>query len=190
MAKKSSASAKHSHNGKSAAASTSTVVSSAKSTASSRPAVLAKPPAIPQATNTERPLGAQELRKMNAYWRAANYLSVGQIYLCGNPMLREPLALHNIKARLLGHWGTTPGQNFIYVHMNRAIKMRDLNMIYVAGPGHGGPAWSPTPISKELTAKFTRTFPEPKKATEIVQAVFVSRRNSQSRFAGVFRLDS
>jgi xylulose-5-phosphate/fructose-6-phosphate phosphoketolase len=88
---------------------------------------------------SHQPLGKEELRKMNAYWRAANYLSVGQIYLCGNPMLREPLELHNIKSRLLGHWGTTPGQNFIYVHMNRAIKMRDLNMIYIAGPGHGGP---------------------------------------------------
>jgi xylulose-5-phosphate/fructose-6-phosphate phosphoketolase len=86
-----------------------------------------------------RTLSTEELRKMNAYWRAANYLSVGQIYLCGNPMLREPLELHNIKSRLLGHWGTTPGLNFIYVHMNRAIKMRDLNMIYIAGPGHGGP---------------------------------------------------
>src|SRR5277367_4610993 len=140
MAKKSSASAKHSHNGKSSAAPKSSSAStSANSSPSSKPAVLARPPAIPQVTNTERPLAAEELRKMNAYWRAANYLSVGQIYLCGNPMLREPLALHNIKARLLGHWGTTPGQNFIYVHMNRAIKMRDLNMIYVAGPGHGGP---------------------------------------------------
>ena len=76
---------------------------------------------------------------MHAYWRAANYLSVGQIYLLDNPLLREPLALAHTKARLLGHWGTTPGLNFIYVHLNRVIKSRDLSMIYVAGPGHGVP---------------------------------------------------
>src|SRR5437773_447085 len=79
------------------------------------------------------------LRKMNAYWRAANYLSVGQIYLYDNPLLRRPLTLEHVKPRLLGHWGTTPGLNFIYVHLNRLIKMHDLNVIYVAGPGHGGP---------------------------------------------------
>ena len=87
----------------------------------------------------ERPLSADLLRKMNAYWRAANYLSVGQIYLLDNPLLQEPLQLEHIKPRLLGHWGTTPGLNFIYVHMNRAIKEHDLNAIYVTGPGHGGP---------------------------------------------------
>ncbi len=76
---------------------------------------------------------------MNAYWRAANYLSVGQIYLLANPLLREPLTLAHTKARLLGHWGTTPGLNFVYVHLNRIIKARDVNMIYIAGPGHGGP---------------------------------------------------
>ena len=85
------------------------------------------------------PLGAEELHWMNAYWRAANYLSVGQIYLYDNPLLREPLQLKHVKPRLLGHWGTTPGLNFIYVHLNRLIKMHDLNLIYVAGPGHGGP---------------------------------------------------
>jgi xylulose-5-phosphate/fructose-6-phosphate phosphoketolase len=77
---------------------------------------------------------------MDAYWRAANYLSVGQIYLLDNPLLKEPLTLAHIKPRLLGHWGTTPGLNFIYVHMNRVIKQHDLSMIYIAGPGHGGPA--------------------------------------------------
>ena len=77
---------------------------------------------------------------MNAYWRAANYLSVGQIYLCDNPLLRQPLELAHVKQLLLGHWGTTPGQNFIYVHLNRIIKEHDLNMIYISGPGHGGPA--------------------------------------------------
>jgi xylulose-5-phosphate/fructose-6-phosphate phosphoketolase len=86
-----------------------------------------------------RPLSAEELRLMDAYWRAANYLSVGQIYLYDNPLLRQPLKPENIKPRLLGHWGTTPGLNFIYVHFNRLIKKHDLNVIYIAGPGHGGP---------------------------------------------------
>jgi xylulose-5-phosphate/fructose-6-phosphate phosphoketolase len=80
------------------------------------------------------------LRKMDAYWRAANYLSVGQIYLYDNPMLREPLTQAHVKPLVVGHWGTTPGQNFIYVHLNRVIKKNDLDMIYIAGPGHGGPA--------------------------------------------------
>jgi len=78
-------------------------------------------------------------RLMDAYWRAANYLSVGQIYLYDNPLLKKPLTLDHIKPRLLGHWGTTPGLNFIYVHLNRLIKSRQLNMIYITGPGHGGP---------------------------------------------------
>ncbi|MBF2087753.1 MAG: phosphoketolase family protein [Synechococcales cyanobacterium K44_A2020_017] len=86
-----------------------------------------------------KPLSAEELSKINAYWRAANYLSVGQIYLYGNPLLKEPLKLEHIKPRLLGHWGTTPGLNFIYVHLNRLIKAQDLNVVYIAGPGHGGP---------------------------------------------------
>lgn len=85
-------------------------------------------------------LTPDELALMNAYWRAANYLSVGQIYLLDNPLLKVPLQLAHIKPRLLGHWGTTPGLNFIYVHMNRAIKRGDLNMFFIAGPGHGGPA--------------------------------------------------
>ncbi|MDF5707502.1 MAG: phosphoketolase family protein [Nostoc sp. S4] len=86
-----------------------------------------------------KPLTDEELRKINAYWRATNYLSVGQIYLLDNPLLREPLKIEHVKPRLLGHWGTTPGLNFIYVHLNRAIKKYDLNTIYIAGPGHGGP---------------------------------------------------
>jgi xylulose-5-phosphate/fructose-6-phosphate phosphoketolase len=85
------------------------------------------------------PLSSEELRTMHAYWRAANYLSVGQIYLYANPLLREPLKLEHIKPRLLGHWGTTPGLNFIYLHLNRLIKKNDLNVIFIAGPGHGGP---------------------------------------------------
>ena len=85
-------------------------------------------------------LSKKLLKKMNAYWRAANYLSVGQLYLHDNPLLREPLKLSDVKSMLLGHWGTTPGQNFIYVHLNRVIKKYDLDMIYISGPGHGGPA--------------------------------------------------
>src|SRR2546427_859157 len=85
------------------------------------------------------PLSQEECRKMTAYWHAANYLSVGQIYLYDNPLLREPLKQEHVKPRLLGHWGTTPGLNFIYVHFNRVIKKYDLNVIYICGPGHGGP---------------------------------------------------
>jgi len=105
-----------------------------------------KPPTLRGKTTTAtpaatpRPLSPDLLGKMDAYWRAANYLSVGQIYLYDNPLLREPLTLEHIKPRLLGHWGTTPGQNFVYVHLNRIIKYHDLNMIYISGPGHGGPA--------------------------------------------------
>ena len=97
-----------------------------------------KPTPSPPAA-TRAPLPDRDLQLLNRYWRAANYLSVGQIYLLDNPLLREPLRLEHIKPRLLGHWGTTPGLNFIYAHMNRAIKAHDLNAIYVAGPGHGGP---------------------------------------------------
>ena len=91
------------------------------------------------AMSSSHPLSADELRKIHAYWRAANYLSVGQIYLYENPLLTEPLRLEHIKPRLLGHWGTTPGLNFIYVHCNRVIKKYDLDVIYICGPGHGGP---------------------------------------------------
>jgi xylulose-5-phosphate/fructose-6-phosphate phosphoketolase len=90
-------------------------------------------------TTEQQPLSADELAKIHAYWRAANYLSIGQIYLMDNPLLRKPLTLEHVKPRLLGHWGTTPGLNFIYAHMNRLIKAQDLNAIYIAGPGHGGP---------------------------------------------------
>ena len=89
--------------------------------------------------DAKNPLSAELLRRMNAYWRAANYLSVGQIYLYDNPLLKKPLKREHIKPRLLGHWGTTPGLNFIYVHLNRVIKEHGLNMIYITGPGHGGP---------------------------------------------------
>ena len=96
--------------------------------------VLPTPPAH------EAPLSDADLHALNAYWRAANYLSVGQIYLLDNPLLREPLAVEHVKPRLLGHWGTTPGLNFVYAHLNRLIRARDIDILYVAGPGHGGPA--------------------------------------------------
>ena len=105
-------------------------------------------------------LTAAELRKLNAYWRAANYLSVGQIYLLANPLLREPLRLEHIKPRLLGHWGTTPGLNFIYVHLNRAIKQRDLNVIYVTGPGHGGPGLVANTYLEGTYSEFYPAIPE------------------------------
>jgi xylulose-5-phosphate/fructose-6-phosphate phosphoketolase len=100
---------------------------------------MASPTRDATAAATRGPLGQEEVRRLHAYWRAANYLSVGQIYLLDNPLLREPLQLQHVKPRLLGHWGTTPGLNFVYVHANRVIKARDLNAMYVAGPGHGGP---------------------------------------------------
>ena len=78
------------------------------------------------------------LKKMDAYWRATNYLSAAQLYLLDNPLLKEPLKREHVKKKIVGHWGTVPGQNFVYVHMNRAIKKYDLDMIYVSGPGHGG----------------------------------------------------
>jgi len=88
----------------------------------------------------KNPLSPELLNKIDAYWRAANYLSVGQIYLCDNPLLKKPLEMAHVKQLLLGHWGTTPGQNFIYAHLNRVINDHDLNMLYISGPGHGGPA--------------------------------------------------
>jgi xylulose-5-phosphate/fructose-6-phosphate phosphoketolase len=100
---------------------------------------MTSPAALQSPDRLAQPLSPDELRKIDAYWRAANYLSVGQIYLYANPLLREPLKLEHIKPRLLGHFGTTPGLNFIYAHFNRLIKKHDLNVIYLAGPGHGGP---------------------------------------------------
>ncbi|MES9537276.1 MULTISPECIES: phosphoketolase family protein [unclassified Actinomadura] len=102
-------------------------------------------------------LSDDELREINAYWRAANYLSVGQIYLLDNPLLREPLERRDLKPRLLGHWGTTPGLNFCYAHLNRVIKARDLDMIYVMGPGHGGPA---AVANAWLEGTYSEVYPE------------------------------
>ena len=86
----------------------------------------------------KQPLCEEMLEKMNAYWRAANYLSAGQLYLLDNPLLKKPLSMDQIKKKIVGHWGTVPGQNFVYIHCNRAIKRYDLDMILLSGPGHGG----------------------------------------------------
>src|SRR5579863_6954985 len=102
-------------------------------------AELAQATSEPPTAPLSAPLSPDELHKIDAYWRAANYLSVGQIYLLDNPLLREPLDIEHVKPRLLGHWGTTPGLNFVYAHCNRIIKKYDLDMIYICGPGHGGP---------------------------------------------------
>src|SRR5512134_1490115 len=102
-------------------------------------------------------LSGDELRRIDAYWRAANYLAVGQIYLRANPLLREPLAVEHVKPRLLGHWGTTPGLNFVYVHMNRAIRQRDLNAIFITGPGHGGPG---VVANTYLEGTYSEVYPE------------------------------
>ncbi len=114
-----------------------TPVSSAP--AASSPSSVTARDTIQNTSQNRNVLDPTELHNMNAYWRAANYLSVGQIYLLDNPLLKEPLKREHVKPRLLGHWGTTPGLNFIYVHFNRLIKKHDLNAIYIAGPGHGGP---------------------------------------------------
>lgn len=102
------------------------------------------------------PLTPDLLEKMNRYWRATNYLCIGQIYLFENPLLREPLKAEQIKPRLLGHWGTSPGQNLIYIHLNRLIKEHNANIIYIAGPGHGGPSLNANSYLREATVKSTQ----------------------------------
>ena len=103
------------------------------------------------------PLTPQMLDRMNRYWRAANYLCIGQIYLFENPLLREPLRAEQIKPRLLGHWGTSPGQNLIYIHLNRLIKEHDADIVYIAGPGHGGPSLN---ANSWLEGSYTEVHPE------------------------------
>ena len=115
------------------------------------------------------PLGPAERDLIDAYWRAANYLSVGQIYLLDNPLLREPLELRHIKPRLLGHWGTTPGLNFVYAHLNRVIRARDLDMIYVAGPGHGGPGMV---ANVYLEGTYSEVYPNVSDDTEGMRLLF------------------
>ena len=120
-------------------------------------------------TQPQQPLSPDLLHKIDAYWRAANYLSVGQIYLRDNPLLVQPLSVGHIKHMLLGHWGTTPGQNFIYAHLNRLIKDNDLNMIYVAGPGHGGPALV---ANTYLEGTYTEVYPHISRDTAGLQKLF------------------
>jgi xylulose-5-phosphate/fructose-6-phosphate phosphoketolase len=115
------------------------------------------------------PLSPDLLRKMHAYWRAANYLSVGQIYLQDNPLLETALKLEHIKPRLLGHWGTTTGLNFLYVHLNRLIKDNDLNMIYVIGPGHGGPG---IVAHSYLEGSYTERYPAIERSRNGLQRLF------------------
>lgn len=119
--------------------------------------------------NPAAPLDATELAQMDAWWRAANYLSVGQIYLRDNPLLNTPLTVEHVKPRLLGHWGTTPGLNFIYVHLNRIIRQRDLNMIYVCGPGHGGPAMV---ANAWLEGSYSETYPDISQDAEGMKRLF------------------
>ena len=102
-------------------------------------------------------LTAEELRKIDAYWRACNYLCVGMLYLLENPLLREPLKAEQIKNRLLGHWGSDPGQSFTWVHLNRLIKKYDLDLIYISGPGHGAPA---TLANSYLEGVYSEVYPD------------------------------
>jgi xylulose-5-phosphate/fructose-6-phosphate phosphoketolase len=118
---------------------------------------------------SNQPLTAEELSKINAYWRAANYLSVGQIYLYANPLLREPLKIEHVKPRLLGHWGTTPGLNFVYAHFNRLIKKYDLNVINITGPGHGGPG---IVANTYLEGTYTELYPDIQHNEEGLQKLF------------------
>src|SRR5215813_9738014 len=118
---------------------------------------------------TNQPLSAEELRNIDAYWRAANYLSVGQIYLFANPLLREPLKIEHIKPGLLGHWGTTPGLNFIYVHCNRVIRKFDLNIIVICGPGHGGPG---VVANTYMEGTYTELYPHIQQNAEGLRRLF------------------
>ncbi len=110
-----------------------------------------------------------ELELLDAYWRAANYLSVGQIYLLDNPLLRDPLEAEHVKPRLLGHFGTTPGLNFIYAHLNRAIRARDLSAIYITGPGHGGPGLV---ANAYLEGTYSEVYPHISEDMEGLRALF------------------
>jgi xylulose-5-phosphate/fructose-6-phosphate phosphoketolase len=119
--------------------------------------------------HTPKPLTEQMVARMNAWWRAANYLSVGEIYLLANPLLRQPLRIDDVKPRLLGHWGTTPGLNFLYLHLNRIITARDLNLIFIAGPGHGAPG---VVASTWLEGTYSETYPEVSRDAEGMHHLF------------------
>src|SRR2546423_9588872 len=117
----------------------------------------------------QNPLSPEELRKMDAYWRAANYLSAGQIYLYDNALLREPLKIEHVKPRLLGHWGTTPGLHLIYAHLNRVIQKRNLNMMFVTGPGHGAPG---IVANTYLEGTYSEFYPNISRDTEGLKRLF------------------
>ena len=140
---------------------------------------------------TARPLDDHELKILDAYWRAANYCSVGQIYLMDNPLLTEPLRPEHVKPRLLGHFGTTPGLNLIYAHLNRVIKARDLNMMYVIGPGHGGPG---IVANAYLEGTYSRGLSphrrERRRTPETVPTILVSRRYPKPCGTPDARIDS
>ena len=136
------------------------------------------------------PGAADELALVDTWWRAANYLSVGQIYLLDNPLLREPLAPEHVKPRLLGHWGTTPGLNLIYAHLNRQILRRDLSVLYVTGPGHGGPGMV---ANAYLDGTYSEVYPRISRDEEGIPApvspVLIPGRHPQPRGAGDARID-
>ena len=119
--------------------------------------LIRKPGWAQETKPAETGLSDEEVTLIDRYWRAANYLSVGQIYLLDNPLLREPLAAEHVKPRLLGHWGTTPGLNFIYAHLNRVIRERDSAVLFVCGPGHGGPAMV---ANTWLEGSYSEIYPE------------------------------
>jgi xylulose-5-phosphate/fructose-6-phosphate phosphoketolase len=139
------------------------------------------PQALMEKEKAAKSLSSKELSQIDAYWRASNYLSVGQIYLYANPLLREPLTEDHVKPRLLGHWGTTPGLNFIYVHLNRLIKAHDLSMLYITGPGHGGPALV---ANAWLEGTYSEVYPTSRRRSRHgsgCSSNSPSRRNSESR---------
>src|SRR5690349_410715 len=123
-----------------------------------------------RSTISGKPLARSEVKRIDAWWRAANYLSVGQIYLLDNPLLSEPLEPEHIKPRLLGHWGTTPGLNFIYAHLNRAIRAHDLDVIYVCGPGHGGPGMV---ANTYLEGTYSELYPQVDQSVDGLRRLFL-----------------
>src|SRR5579871_6826922 len=125
--------------------------------------------AVPSTIPSTKILSTDEQRKIDAYWRACNYLCVGMLYLQDNPLLREPLKAEHIKNRLLGHWGSDPGQTFVWVHLNRLIKKYDLNLIYISGPGHGAPA---TLSNSYLEGVYSEIYPERASNVEGLQKFF------------------
>ena len=137
------------------------------------------------------PLTSEELRKTHAYWRACNYLALGMIYLQANPLLKEPLKPEHIKNRLLGHWGSSPGLAFIYIHLNRLIKKFDLDMIFMAGPGHGAPGvLGPGYLEGTYSEIYPEKSEDERRSARVLQAVLLPWRHRQPLHAGNSRFDS